>query len=64
MEDQFDAILYLGEPSTITMSRLSSERCADAAFMDMRLRRVALMPPPLSKIQGDRLKQECAIQAR
>ena len=63
MEDQFDAVLYLGNPATITMSRLPAARCADASYIQMRLARIALMPPPLSKIQEDRLKQECALQA-
>jgi hypothetical protein len=60
MEDQFDAVLYLGDPAAITMSRMSATRCADASYMQMRLQRLALMPAPLSKIQGDRVKADCA----
>ena len=63
MENQFDAVLYLGDPAAITMSRMSATRCADAAFMQMRLQRLALMPAPLSKIQGDRVKADCAVDA-
>ena len=60
MEDQFDAILYLGDPSTITINRLSAEKCADGSYMAMRHQRLSLMPPPLAKVQGERLNQECA----
>jgi hypothetical protein len=59
LEDQFDALLYLGEPSTITMNRLSPKQCADTAYIDMRLKRLALLPSPLSKIQTDRFREEC-----
>jgi hypothetical protein len=64
MEDQFDAVLYLGPPSAITFSRLSPARCADADYMATRLRRMALMPgPPGSQSPVDRLKQYCASVA-
>lgn len=41
-EDHFDAILYLGPPSSMTMSRLPPELCADPTYMEMRTRRMAL----------------------
>jgi hypothetical protein len=63
MEDQFDAVLYLGDPAAITMSQMSPARCTDAAYMQMRLQRLALMPAPLAKIQGDRVKADCAVDA-
>jgi hypothetical protein len=62
MQDQFDAILYIGDPSTITMSRLSPERCADMAYMEMRRRRIALMPPQMSAGLEERLKHECSVK--
>jgi hypothetical protein len=37
----YDAVLYLGPPSSITYSRLSRERCADPAYVTMRLDRLA-----------------------
>jgi hypothetical protein len=48
MEDQFDAVLYLGPPSSITIRRseIAPELCADADYMKMRLGRMALMDPP------------------
>ena len=58
MQEQFDAWLYLGDPSTITMSRLSGELCADEDYIAMRLGRIALMPG--SEGQIGRIKQYCA----
>jgi hypothetical protein len=66
MEDQFDALLYLGSPASITMSRLSPALCADTAYMQMRLWRMSLAPFPAGPANPvDRLKQYCAtVQAR
>ena len=61
MEDQFDAVLYLGPPSTITIARLSPARCSDQPYMDMRLGRMALVPG--GQVQIDQLKQYCDAQA-
>ena len=44
MQDQFDALLYLGPPSSITFSELSKSRCTDERYMKMRLARMALLP--------------------
>lgn len=44
MEDQFDALLYLGPHSTITFSELPRARCEDPEYMRMRLSRMALFP--------------------
>ena len=44
MENQFDALLYLGPPSTITLAKLSKARCSDEQYMKMRLGRMALVP--------------------
>jgi hypothetical protein len=60
IEEQFDAVLYLGAPSTITMSRIAPARCADAAYMQMRLARMALLPSPPGFSMADRLKEYCA----
>ncbi len=61
MEDQFDALMYLGPPSAITISQFPAARCADAGYMDTLLKRLALMPgPPGAPSQVDRLKQYCA----
>ncbi len=42
MEEQFDALLYLGPTSTITYSELPVEFCSDLAYIEMRKRRTAL----------------------
>ncbi len=40
MEDQFDAVLYLGPPGGITISRLPPDRCNDREYMTMRAQRM------------------------
>jgi len=62
MEEQFDAILYLGPPSSMTMSKLSPALCRDPAYMEMRLRRLGLVPPPprASFSPAGQLKEYCA----
>ena len=65
MEDQFDAVLYLGPRSAIRVAPrrpLPPERCADPEFLPMRLARLALtgLPP----IEAERLKQLCAQPAK
>jgi hypothetical protein len=57
MEEQFDALLYLGPQSTITRSQLTAATCGDARYMEMRMGRLTLMgmQPGI-----DRLKKQCA----
>jgi hypothetical protein len=55
MEEQFDAVLYLGPLSTITLDRPKPWRCDDAAWPE-RVRRANLQRPGF----GDRLKTQCA----
>jgi hypothetical protein len=59
MEDQSDAVLYLGPPSSITFARLSPKLCEDDTYMEMRLRRMAVMPVG-AQDSIDRLKRYCA----
>lgn len=54
MEQQFDAVLYVGPLSAITFSRPPLWRCAEPAFPE-RIRRVRLRLPAT----GDRLQQQC-----
>ena len=55
LADQFDAVLYLGSPGEMTMSKLSRTLCNDHSYLEMRLTRLALIPPPpgatLSQVQ-------------
>lgn len=44
MEEQFDALLYLGPSSNLTFSELPRSRCDDRDYMRMRLGRMALLP--------------------
>jgi len=68
MEDQFDAVLYVGPPSSITVRRgeIAPSLCADAEYMHMRLGRMGLVDPPGRVLSpgvvspADRLKQYCA----
>jgi hypothetical protein len=62
MDEEFDAVLYLGPVSAITLAPLSPTRCADVAFMDMRLARMALVPGSEGRING--LKAYCAAQTQ
>jgi uncharacterized protein (TIGR03435 family) len=62
MEDQFDAVLYLGDPSTITFSQPSRALCADPDYVETRLARIALVGLPQSEADG--LKESCAEHAQ
>ena len=54
MEEQFDAVLYLGPLSTITLDRPTPWRCDEPAWPE-RIRRANLQRPGM----GDRLKTQC-----
>jgi hypothetical protein len=60
-EEQFDAVLYLGPASAMTETRWSPALCSDAAYMEMRLKRIAVSGIP--QAEADRLKQFCASLA-
>jgi hypothetical protein len=61
MEEQFDALLYLGPPSSITIARLPAQLCADAAYMKMRLRRLEAYGP---KDSAEGLRQYCVDRSK
>jgi hypothetical protein len=52
IQEQFDALLYLGSPSSITFSELSKSRCTDERYMKMRIARMALVPWGQSEIRA------------
>jgi len=62
MEEQFDAILYLGPPASASVSRLSPALCTQPGYLEMRLSRLSLIgPPPNAPISpADSLKAFCA----
>jgi hypothetical protein len=62
MEEQFDAILYLGSPGSMTAAKLAPALCSDRGYMEMRLGRLSLIPPPPGAAfsPADQLKDYCA----
>ena len=57
MQDQFDALLYVGPPEGITFAQLPRALCTDKRYMDTRLSRMAIAALPT---QTERLKEYCA----
>lgn len=51
MDEQYDAVIYYGPRSAMTYSRLPPARCADPAYMKMRLGRMALVGQPTQALQ-------------
>ena len=47
MEDQFDALLYLGPPASMTTATVPTALCADADFVRRRLERLTHFGPPV-----------------
>jgi hypothetical protein len=62
LEDQFDALLYLGPPSSITLSKLDKAKCADEKYMKMRIERMGMVPWGKFEIEG--LRQMCGEAAK
>lgn len=63
MQEQFDAMLYLGSPATMTIAQLAPALCADADYVRMRAGRLGLLPPPPDAPfnPADRLRARCAF---
>jgi len=59
MEDQVDAILYVGPKSSITYSSLSPELCGDQAYVKMRNARRQLFAGLAGTAQGPVALKEC-----
>jgi hypothetical protein len=62
VEDQVDAVLYLGPKSAMTDAEVPARACAEPGFLDERLRRIAVTGIPA--FEADRLRQVCAGAAR
>jgi hypothetical protein len=58
MEDQFNALLYLGAPSSMTEEPMPAALCQDAQFVKTRLERLALFAPPF---EVDNFKRACGL---
>lgn len=61
IEDHYDAVLYLGPSTSRTMAGLEYPRCADPAYVEMRVRRMVLSGS--SPSVADRLVAECSAAA-
>jgi hypothetical protein len=60
MEEEFDALLYLGPPSSMTATTtIPTALCQDAKFVEERLRRLTLGGPP-SQVQ--KFKEACGLK--
>ena len=58
MEDQFDAILYLGPPASMKTVTVPATLCADAAFVKRRLERFARFSPP---VELQNFRKACSL---
>ena len=58
MEDQFDAVLYLGPASTLRYTPLSPTICSDRGYVETHLQRMAIARLP--KSETDKLTELCA----
>jgi hypothetical protein len=61
MQDQFDAVIYLGPQASFKEWDLPQEKCLDRAYIDMRLQRMSLFGS--AKADADRLKRRCRLQS-
>jgi hypothetical protein len=58
MEDQFNALLYLGPPSSMTNITLPAALCQDSHFINSRLQRLSRFAPP---VEVENLKRACGL---
>jgi hypothetical protein len=58
VEDQLDAVLYLGPKAEMTEAPTPPDACAGPGFLEERLRRIALTGIPA--FEAERVKQLCA----
>ena len=52
MQEQFDAVLYLGPKTEITYGELPKSLCADPEYVEMRASRLSAMRPPGAPRRG------------
>lgn len=58
VQEQLDAVLYLGPQAQMTGTLTPAKACADPGFLDERLRRIALTGIP--SFEADRVRAICA----
>ncbi|HZR22433.1 MAG TPA: hypothetical protein VFA59_02525 [Vicinamibacterales bacterium] len=59
MQEQFDAVLYLGPKSTLRERQLSAEVCSDREYIETHLQRMALAALPPFEL--DRVRALCGL---
>jgi hypothetical protein len=59
MQDQFDAVIYLGPEASFDDWVMPEEKCADRAYIEMRLGRMAMFDE--MKADADRLRKRCKL---
>jgi hypothetical protein len=59
MQDQFDALLYLGPETSFKDWVIPQEKCADRAYLEMRLARMAMFD--WAKGEAAQLKERCKL---
>jgi hypothetical protein len=63
LEDCFDAVIHAGPATSITISQLTPEQCADSAYIAMRFERMSIIDSPQQKQVVDQLKRYCSFLA-
>ncbi len=58
MEDQFNALLYLGPPSSMTTVTVPAALCQDSEFVKNRLQRLMRAGPP---VEVENFKKACGL---
>ena len=58
MEEQFDALLYLGPPASMTTAPVPSALCQDADFVKRRVERLSRFGPP---VEVQNFKKACGL---
>lgn len=60
MQDQFDAILYLGPAKSITYSTLTRSACTDQEYLQMRIGRMKISAGTNAASAGKELQEYCS----
>lgn len=60
MQDQFDAVLYIGPESSITYSKVTKRMCADQEYLRMRIGRMKIQAGPNAESAGKKLQEYCS----
>jgi len=61
LDEQFDAVLYLGPPSRMSTATLNAALCRDDAYLRLRQRRFEITN---AKIQPEELRRACSGSPR